>query len=90
MYHADSGAMMIVTNKHSLQRKEKYMAPSKCPQCPSSDFEFVLKENIRGTIKKMFFVQCTACGTVVGVTDYFDTAAILERIVEKLNIDLSN
>lgn len=68
------------------------MAPSKCPnpKCLSSQFELVLKENLRGTIKKMFFVQCTACGTIVGVTDYFDTAAILERIAEKLNVDLSD
>jgi uncharacterized Zn finger protein len=66
------------------------MASSKCPKCEdkNSTFELVLKENIRGTNKKMYFVQCVACGTVVGVTDYFDIPAILERFANKLNIDL--
>ena len=42
------------------------MAISKCPKCECTRFE--LKEaNINGSAYRMYFVQCSSCGAVVGV-----------------------
>jgi hypothetical protein len=34
------------------------------------------------------FVQCASCGAVVGVTDYFTTAYLLESLAKKMGFDL--
>lgn len=62
------------------------MAVSKCPRCGKSQFEAVRQDHIRGSNQKMYFVQCAECGTVVGVTDFYDTAALLEKIAKKVGI----
>ena len=46
------------------------MAISKCPRCEGTRFE--MKEaNVKDSRFKLTFVQCAACGTVVGVMDYY-------------------
>ncbi len=64
------------------------MAHSKCPKCEFNKFE--LSECSPKTANfKIMLVQCSSCGTVVGTTNYFNTANLLGKIAEKLNIDES-
>lgn len=62
------------------------MATSKCPSCEKTRFE--LKENSpTGSKFKFNFIQCSACGTVVGVADYFHIPTLihgLQETVEKI------
>ncbi len=62
------------------------MAISNCPRCEKSQFELVHQDNIKGANQPMYFVQCASCGTVVGVTDFYDTPALLEKIAKKVGI----
>ena len=34
------------------------------------------------------FIQCRSCGGVVGVTDYHNTASLLERLAKALSVKL--
>ncbi len=63
------------------------MATSACPKCSSSSFEIKINEP-RGSRFKIYFIQCTSCGTVVGTMDYYDTATMLEKIAKKLGFDI--
>lgn len=64
------------------------MAASKCPQCEKDTFE--LKAVVpKGSRFKISLVQCAHCGTVVGVTDYYNTASLLEKIAERLGFNLT-
>ena len=59
------------------------MATSKCPKCDSTSFE--MKETLpRGSEYKVMFIQCSLCGAVVGVTDYFNTAVLIKKLAAKL------
>ena len=64
------------------------MAISKCIKCDSTRFEMVLKDGITGSQYKMCFIQCAACGGVVGVADYYNTGSALQKIAAKLGISL--
>lgn len=64
------------------------MATSKCIKCDSTRFELVLKDGIAGSQYKICFIQCAACGGVVGVADYYNTGAALEKIAAKLGTRL--
>jgi hypothetical protein len=51
------------------------MALSKCSKCSGMSFE--LKETEpRGAHYKQVFVQCSSCGTPVGVVPYYDPGAL--------------
>ncbi|MCV2359645.1 hypothetical protein LNV08_11760 [Paucibacter sp. TC2R-5] len=63
------------------------MALSTCPKCPSHAFEMKEAEP-NGSKFKLMFVQCASCGAVVGVTDYFNTSSLLDKIADKLGIRL--
>ena len=61
------------------------MAISRCPKCESSRFE--LKEAaLQGAAYKHMFTQCASCGTVVGVTDYYNVPSLLDMIAKKLGV----
>lgn len=64
------------------------MAISKCPKCESPRFELKEAGNISGSNLKMYFIQCSSCGSVVGVVDYYDTASLLEKIAKKMGFKL--
>ena len=52
------------------------MAISKCPRCEGTRFE--MKEaNVKDSRFKLTFVQCAACGTVVGVMDYYNMQNVI-------------
>ena len=57
------------------------MATSKCPHCDNRTFE--LKEiTPRNSNYKYNVLQCASCGSVLGVTDYFNIGALLKKDVE--------
>lgn len=65
------------------------MAQSTCPKCGNHSFE--LKEVIpSGSRYKHFFIQCSSCGCVVGVTDYYDIPSLLEKIAKRLGVNIFN
>lgn len=63
------------------------MAQSTCPKCGNSGFELV-ENTPKGAAFKFMFIQCSSCGCVVGVTDYHNTASLLERIAKALGVKL--
>ncbi|MEN2393236.1 hypothetical protein [Pseudomonas halotolerans] len=59
------------------------MATSKCIKCDSTSFE--MKEaKITGSNFRMMFIQCSRCGGVVGVTEFMNAGAMLDRIAKKV------
>jgi uncharacterized Zn finger protein len=44
------------------------MAISRCPKCGGQSFEAVVKIPI-GSPRRVMFVQCSACGAVVGIQE---------------------
>ena len=61
------------------------MAISTCIKCGNTNFE--IKENSPSLSNYKFdFIQCTGCGGVVGVTDYYNTDSILNKIAQKLGV----
>ena len=63
------------------------MAASKCPKCESTNFE--LKAGApKGSKYKVMFIQCSACGSVVGVTDFYNVPSLLEIIAKRMGFKL--
>ena len=61
------------------------MAFSSCPKCESTRFE--MKEmSPTGSKFKVQAVQCSSCGAVVGILDYYNIPALLTKIAKKLGI----
>lgn len=59
------------------------MATSTCPKCTGTTFE--LKEGtVHNAHFRLMFVQCRSCGAVVGTTEFFNTAAMLQTLAKKL------
>ena len=55
------------------------MAQSKCGGCGSTTFE--VKENVpTHSTFKLLFVQCSKCGVVVGVNEWFNLGAMLDKL----------
>lgn len=59
------------------------MAQSRC-QCGSATFEVVINSP-RGSNFKLAFIQCAACGIVVGVQDYYNTGQKIDDAIEAIN-----
>jgi uncharacterized Zn finger protein len=64
------------------------MPASICPKCSTKVFEMVEKDDVKNSNFKMMFIQCANCGTVVGVTDYFNVGQMLRMIMDKLEIKI--
>jgi hypothetical protein len=68
------------------------MASSNCIRCNNSTFE--IKENSpRGSRVKFFLLQCTSCGGVVGMTDYYPVGSEthgLSKRLEKIERSLAS
>ena len=63
------------------------MAISRCSNCECTRLE--LKEaNISGSAYRMYFVQCSSCGAVVGIVPFMNTAALIQQLADKMNIKL--
>jgi len=70
------------------------MAASACPSCKNHGFETV-EVAPRNSNFKLIFVQCTMCGAVVGVADYFNLGNLvknqnkaIQKIAERLDVYL--
>ncbi len=65
------------------------MAASKCPKCNNSFFE--LSENSPSNSRfKFYLVQCSSCGSVVGVTDFFHVPTVIDKLEKKIDSQTSN
>lgn len=60
------------------------MARSKCASCGSQEFEVVHATNLKGSERSLLFVQCSACGTVIGVLDFVNLSVQVNNIKEDL------
>jgi len=61
------------------------MAMSTCVKCGGHSFE--IRENEPHDSRfKLMFVQCSSCGGVVGVIDFYNIGAELQLIKKKLGI----
>ena len=62
------------------------MAQSRCIKCGGIKFEVVHANNLEGTARAVLFVQCTDCGSVVGVLDFLNVSVKAERIKSDLRM----
>lgn len=59
------------------------MAYSTCVKCGSNRFE--IRENTpAGSNYKLMFIQCSSCGGVVGVMDYYNIGAKIEELEKRI------
>lgn len=63
------------------------MAMSTCVKCGSTRFEIKLAEPHNSNFK-VNFVQCSSCGGVVGVMEYYSTGGLIKDLAKKLNVSL--
>ena len=67
----------------SLNSLRPPMATSTCVKCGQSRFE--LHEASPGKAEfKFWYLQCTSCGGVAGLTEFFNAGAILKRMEDEL------
>ena len=59
------------------------MAESCCPKCSGGKLELKENEPVDSDFKLMF-VQCAACGAVVGTMDFFSIGSLLGKQAEAL------
>ncbi len=64
------------------------MATSSCPKCSSTSFEMKEAPRVASSAYRLMFVQCTSCGSVVGVSDYYNIPSLLEKIAVKLGVSI--
>lgn len=63
------------------------MAISKCIKCDNTRFE--LKEATpNGSNFTYQFVQCTKCGGVIGVVDFYNIGDLIQRFAEESGISI--
>lgn len=60
---------------------------SNCPKCGYNSYEQAT-ELPKNCNYKLSFIRCSSCGTVVGVTEYYNIGALLYKLAEKLRIRL--
>ena len=63
------------------------MAYSKCPKCDSTSFE-MQEAKVSGARFKLMFIQCSRCGAVIGVQDYYNIGNLIYKLAEKLHVNL--
>lgn len=60
------------------------MGRSCCIKCGGTQFEVVEANNLTGSTRALLFVQCSDCGSVVGVLDVLNVSVQAERIKKDL------
>lgn len=60
------------------------MAQSSCIKCGNLQFEVVQANDLKGMTRDVLFVQCTNCGSVVGVLDNLNVSVKAERMKNDL------
>lgn len=66
------------------------MAQSRCMKCGGSKFEVVHANNLEGTTRAVLFVQCTECGSVIGVLDFLNISVKAEHVKNDLRTMMEN
>lgn len=61
------------------------MALPTCPKCDSRVFRLTEFEPLESKFK-LNAVHCSSCGAVVAVLDYYNTGAMLDKIMKRLGI----
>ena len=63
------------------------MATPKCPKCEWTKFQMSESSPV-GSKFKVLLIHCASCGTVVGTEPYYNTAALLEKLANKIGVDI--
>ncbi len=63
------------------------MAMSTCVKCNSTSFE-IREVTPQDSNFRYNFIQCTKCGGVVGVVDFYNIGSLIHGLADKLNVDL--
>jgi uncharacterized Zn finger protein len=64
------------------------MAIPRCPKCDSTTFEMQELPKIKNANFRHQVLNCTSCGAIVGTFELFNVNFRLNKLAEKLNIDL--
>lgn len=64
------------------------MALSTCIKCGNSSFE---NKDVtpRNSEFILSFIQCTSCGGVVGVVDFYNIGELIHQLADKLQVPLN-
>lgn len=65
------------------------MASSRCIKCDNGTFEIV-ENTPRRSAFRLMFVQCSSCGAVVGVLDFYNIGERITELATKLGVTLSS
>lgn len=65
-----------------LKGGENYMPT--CGKCGNHSFKIQSNEPA-GSQFVVYFVQCSSCGTPIGVLEYSNTGALIEKLERKIN-----
>ena len=57
---------------------------TKCPKCGGYSFK-VQETAPSGSNFKLYFIQCSSCDTPVGITEYYNSGAMIEKVQSKLD-----
>jgi predicted nucleic-acid-binding Zn-ribbon protein len=63
------------------------MAVSTCVKCGSRSFEVKAAEPT-GAKFTFLFVQCSSCGSVVGVTEHCNVGVLVRQLAKKLHVNI--
>lgn len=64
------------------------MPTSKCSKCENTDFELV-SAKIKFSSFNLNFIQCTRCGSVVGVIEDRNINYALDKLASKLHVNIN-
>jgi translation initiation factor 2 beta subunit (eIF-2beta)/eIF-5 len=64
--------------------RRSVMALSTCVKCGGQSFE-VVEGNVVGANFRLWFIQCSRCGGVVGVQEYLNVSAMVGDVREKVD-----
>lgn len=63
------------------------MALPKCPKCDWTMFQTTEIEPANSKFK-LIMVHCAKCGCAIGVTEFYNTGALIHLLAKKMNIIL--
>lgn len=70
-------------NLHTLH----IMATPCCPSCKGTTFQ-VQEMNVLNSNYRLNAINCTGCGTIISVSEFYNIGARLDKLAKKLNVKL--
>ena len=58
-----------------------------CPRCGHSGFE-IAEQKVSNAEYRFFAIRCSSCGCVVGTHEYNNIGNLINKLADKLNINL--